>query len=521
MTRLDHTDMSSMSECQQTLFKIQESIYKLLEIFRKLIDDTVSIDKYNQMKAAFENDLRILEMKIENIKKSASQDKQREINLVVDKMQSLKAKLNDALQKLEAERTAHLETKIKLCVSEIDSGRIESAVGLFKELNDDGLLERIVKDAYHNNVDKSQNIIRFLRKLPNISQAGRGYKALFDEMQKNNHLNSPQIIELNYRLNEATAMKNYPKLDYAEKMVFKNLGDSLANPREQILNSWANRIQSDDFQQIIEFSKDHLDAVEMILDKLVKKAYASDQRHKENMLKFGRGLPSIGLLGIAYKSLFDELKSNHLLANSFTLKLAYRVKEAMEMPNYQNVKQYKKNIFENLKNSIPNGIRTVIWSGTLCLRNTAFNEYVYGESKNFVKDNRRKIMTWVPGDRVREGEWLIEPGNGDASFFRIKNIYYGEYLFASSQTYDDQRREVFTWTPGSSLIESDWVLEPQNDSASYFYIKNSHYKNEYLFASILKSSFFFGLMQNGDRRRVFTSREGGPMATGKWEITSC
>jgi hypothetical protein len=48
----------------------------------------------------------------------------------------------------------------------------------------------------------------------------------------------------------------------------------------------------------------------MILDKLVKKAYASDQRHKENMLKFGRGLPSIGLLGIAYKSLFDELKSN-------------------------------------------------------------------------------------------------------------------------------------------------------------------------------------------------------------------
>jgi hypothetical protein len=232
MTRLDHTDMSSMSECQQTLFKIQESIYKLLEIFRKLIDDTVSIDKYNQMKAAFENDLRILEMKIENIKKSASQDKQREINLVVDKMQSLKAKLNDALQKLEAERTAHLETKIKLCVSEIDSGRIESAVGLFKELNDDGLLERIVKDAYHNNVDKSQNIIRFLRKLPNISQAGRGYKALFDEMQKNNHLNSPQIIELNYRLNEATAMKNYPKLDYAEKMVFKNLGDSLANPRE-------------------------------------------------------------------------------------------------------------------------------------------------------------------------------------------------------------------------------------------------------------------------------------------------
>jgi hypothetical protein len=244
----------------------------------------------------------------------------------------------------------------------------------------------------------------------------------------------------------------------------------------------------------------------------VQKAYASNQNNKENVLKFSRALPSIGMLGIAYKSLFDQLKSNNHLANSFTLKLAHRVKEAMEWSNYQNVAQYKKSIFESLKSSFPKGVRTVIWSKTLCLRNIAFNEYLYGPN-SFVTDNRRKIMTWVPGNQVREGDWLIEPGNDDASFFRIKNIYHGEYLYASGHTYDSDRREVYTWTPGSSVREGDWVLEPEDDSASYFLIKNTHYSNEYLYAA--------GIKHDGDRRRVFTWRKGGPVINGRWEITAC
>lgn len=63
----------------------------------------------------------------------------------------------------------------------------------------------------------------------------------------------------------------------------------------------------------------------------------------------------------------------------------------------------------------------------------------------------------------------------------IKNVLYGEYLYAASSViaYDNKRRSIFTWRPGN--IESDcyWTIQLVGQS---YTIKNNYY-NEYLYAA--------------------------------------
>ncbi len=189
------------------------------------------------------------------------------------------------------------------------------------------------------------------------------------------------------------------------------------------------------------------------------------------------------------------------------LKLAYCIKEVMEKIN--NKEQISH--FEELKNKLPESIKNAVFSSKVCIKNLYQNEYLYAASSDFnYDDKRRRVFTWIPGDK-KDGElkWKIEP-YGDS--YSIMNVEFNEYLYAASDdlNYDKDRRRVFTWVPGGKDEQSLWRVEPYGDD---IYIMNVKSK-EYLYAADYAK-------YDDNRRRVFTWIPGEYIRQGTWKIENC
>ncbi len=91
----------------------------------------------------------------------------------------------------------HASTK-EFCISEIASGKIDNAVSLHKSLNDsdNSKLPEIIKAVYneYGKLDRLDNIVNFIRKLPWCSQLEIAYPALVDLLKSNNHFYNPKAL---------------------------------------------------------------------------------------------------------------------------------------------------------------------------------------------------------------------------------------------------------------------------------------------------------------------------------------
>lgn len=139
--------------------------------------------------------------------------------------------------------------------------------------------------------------------------------------------------------------------------------------------------------------------------------------------------------------------------------------------------------------------------------NLAHGEYLYAADFKPFDNDRRRVFTWRPGNRVKQGTWRLEPVS--PSEVRIFNTYQLEYLYAADyKPYNDDRRRVFTWRPGVPVAQGKWRIDDAGDQGKLIYNLN---QGEYLYAADYKPF-------DHDRRRVFTWRPGNPVRQGYWRI---
>ncbi|MFM2322779.1 MAG: hypothetical protein RLZZ225_932 [Pseudomonadota bacterium] len=254
------------------------------------------------------------------------------------------------------------------------------------------------------------------------------------------------------------------------------------------------------------------------IERIIRDVYSSSLSYFDKIDNFIRnGLPLITQSAVGYKTLMEEMKQNNQFFTPEMIRVGYRLKEYMGMTDYPNINQEYKNIYESLKSELPNGVKNLLWN-TVCIRNSEHNENLFADYDRSYDSERRYVFTWRPGNVVGDAYWKFIPEN-DAKSFVIKNIRYGEYLYAAgdSYAYDSQRRHIFTWKSGSAVTSGRWVVEPLNQWS--FKIKlspdNSIGKTEYLYATGDSHAY------DSERRRVFAWRPGNPVSNGYWYIDDC
>ncbi len=288
------------------------------------------------------------------------------------------------------------------------------------------------------------------------------------------------------------------KLRYSIKSVAKEkLKDGMLHDRYGSVNTLANEIYKSDGKLFDD-----------IIRAIINDVYGRMDTKKILSFVHNHGYIAQRILG--YVAVFDTMQRNNDLNNGEVLKLAYYVKEAMEMKGYLNVHQEERSNLEKLKSRLPESVRNAVFASQVCIKNTYQNEYLYAAVDCFNYDTeRRKAFTWVLGKNDKQGVWKIQP---DGDSFRIVNVEFNEHLYAASNyfNYDNDRRMVFTWIPGGQITQGVWKIEPNGDKCT---IRNVEH-NEYLYAADYAK-------YDDNRRRVFTWIPGGKVTQGVWKIEDC
>lgn len=289
------------------------------------------------------------------------------------------------------------------------------------------------------------------------------------------------------------------KLRYSIKSVAKEkLKDGMLHNRYSLVNELVNEIYKSDGKLFDDIIKGVINDVYGRVD-------------TKKILSCVRSHGNIAQLISGYVAVFDAMQRNNDLNNGAVFKLAYYIKETMEMENYRDVHQEKRSELERLKNKLPESVRNAVFSSKVCIKNIYQNEYLYAADSCFNYDNdRRMVFTWIQKNEKNDKfRWKIRP---DGDNFNIVNAEFNENLYASSNyfNYDNDRRMVFTWVPGGGVARDVWKIEPDGDNCS---IRNVELK-EYSYAAD------YGKYDK-DRRRVFTWIPGGKVTQGIWRIEDC
>lgn len=314
------TSSAVTTSCQQALHEIQDLAFKLSKDFEKLVssDNRISIDEYNKLKAACENDKKRLEQQIENVKRTVTQETQLKFNRIESQMQELNKQLVTALNKLEEERKRHKDTKILLCIHEIWTNRIISAVKHFDELNDESQINFIIRSAYDGNATHAMNILKFVRNLDTIDLQGKAYEVLYNEMQVNGDLGGLSIWVFQYRVNEVMKTHKYASSCRETKTRFEALKRLLEKAANSIVNTTttdkAAKIQLCIYEILagrISSAVKHFYELkdDSQIGFIIRAAYDRDSKNAENVLKFS--VRFYGATATAFEVVFDEMRVNN------------------------------------------------------------------------------------------------------------------------------------------------------------------------------------------------------------------
>ncbi|XP_046403461.1 uncharacterized protein LOC124169039 [Ischnura elegans] len=369
------------------------------------------------------------------------------------------------------------ENRIESCISDICSGKIERAMENFTSLNDDSVLPTIIRSVYSKcgYLGQVDNISKFIKKFPSCSLEDKAFTVLFDEMHKNDHLISPNVLIVAHAAEGCmggTFMKPYVTC---------------------VIDTWAYKVRVNmDKEYIIDFAGKHTDAFRANLPDLIDKAYGDKLSNVENVIFFVGNLPHIEDSSVGYSSLFNKMRSNGHVNSYQTLILATRVKECMEMPHYPNIGQYYKDKFNTLKCDLPNSVKSLIWSSrnNCTIYNVNFGEYLY-TADNFV------AYTWVEDYVFEKALWKLEMVEG-GKLFKIINTRFNRTLFSSQEKRDEERRNVNSGTCWD-CPDTNWRLEPLGD---IFFIWNPWRENYIYCASFRKDPyrrFVFGWIPDSYR----------------------
>lgn len=497
-------------DCSPIIMDAKAKFNDLVINYNKIISNTYSSSEQSELKKSFDSlieKIRQLFAKflLENKNRETEMESiEQEFNIIINEMKK-------NIKIIEDNPKDHSEANIiEMCesITEIIDKKMENILKELKKVNENDQYVAIVRKSYGGNIDNLKYLANFLTKMSHYDI--RAFEALYEEMDKNNDLMNPQLIHFYFNVKEIISSTNFKDMSAEDKNRFQILKKALEFSANQIIELLGNQIRCDALEKSEEKAFD-FSTFEHILHRIVRSAYQNNLHNFQNVLKFVKELSDDNLKLIGFTALFNEMKENDQLDTSEIIQLAYTLKETIGCTKSKDLKQK----FELLKELFPEGVNLIIWN-RVCLRNIKDkHEYLYPFWQVAdIKQDNKTLLSWLPNDgQFKEGYWEFKAVDG-GKYFNIENDYYKESICSSTLSlyHDNIGHRVFTRRDLNLIPNSfKWTIKEKKDSV--FTIRNLH-NNEFLYAS--RDTF------DHQRRYVFTWKNARlDDADIFWKIEAC
>ena len=313
-----------------------------------------------------------------------------------------------------------------------------------------------LSDAEKNNIDKKidnfDNIVEFVRKLPDIFLAAIAYPALYEVMKSNNHLSSPKMVILSSLVQECISMPNFIIVSQEGK----NKLLALRTCADTVISKWTDQIRGGNYEKIKLFSMRtglYRTSFKSHIPNIMKFAYSNRLSNTESILNFIPNLYNLDHRAVALSYLFEGMKINNQLDSYQYLMLAYQVKSDMDSPFYDTLKKDMKNMFENIKSSFKEGLRALLYNPCLIIESRRHPGYaLYGRDIGTIYTF--PLLNFGNTKNIR---WKVGPSD-HGRYFSFRNTENDLYLYS-----EEEEVNGVTWNKGSYDFRY-WQLYPIGES---------------------------------------------------------
>lgn len=357
------------SENCNKLEKIKTGMLKLKHDFKALLKQNISSVRYEELKASYENEIRLLSKRLEDEKATAKGEQMTIVGELQDQIQKLQDQVNETLKKLEEEHKALNEAYVGACVANIDRNEIDKAVAVFKNISDYREIKRIASSTYSTKPESYDRIILFVRNVADPEVVIIGYTCLFDELTKLNELRDMRILILANELRTKT------------DVIFKELKGRVMGITEKL-------IQKNDVQGFIDYantkgaSRD-IDFVKQVMPMIVEMVYnkptdilfGDDPRNVEFLMNL---LPKFSNLHHRLYIINDLITVMKEVGHTTKKSIFSIIHKAIEVRTASEKidDQYVKNLISEEENNLPEGVR-VFMSSNACIKNLQSGQFMF------------------------------------------------------------------------------------------------------------------------------------------------
>lgn len=331
----------------------------------------------------------------------------------------------------------------------------------------------IIRASYlsMNNTEHIYHLINFIKESSDDHVIITGFKTLYTSMDEDKMLDVKYYLPLLHEIVSFNHNKSIRYYDaYEGMMELKTISDKILLIIQMLVKYWTIKIIDGNTTDIIDFlnsKENYLSLIITWIPTFVLETYEENIQHFDKICDFIT-LCSTIMGNKVYGELFEQMMVNNDFYSTRAIKLAYLIEYnngKKTLFYYRNINgSFPKHVIDLVKcnNSItiPSTFRNSIitvdvnefmvftdlenkckdyskWKiiakdhyTKFLIKNTMTNNHLYSLGNNLYDKNRRNIYATSSIDKVDSAYWEITPKpNG---FFVIKNLFYGEYIYAAN-----------------------------------------------------------------------------------------
>lgn len=292
----------SGNECDEQMKRILVNCKDIIDLRR------------NGKTQELEDKLRLLQLNLDSVDRSASQKESNMRRLFEDVQKKLELELRQSqFERLLIEKNRE-ESVIKLTVLHLESGDVKSACKEFEGLkNRVSLAEKMVQSAYLNSKVKLQDLATFVCQINFYLTSLLAISALYTEMEKKKQLDEKETIILFYEL-QYTLVNDSKFATLPSGKKFLDLKMKLLPHKAAIMTSLVNDIKKGEFERpnkVVECAKSTWRCERLFVPDLMQLYLASANLNNFALLyHFVRQLTSINNTCEAYVAIWPQLRAN-------------------------------------------------------------------------------------------------------------------------------------------------------------------------------------------------------------------
>lgn len=272
-------------------------------------------------------------------------------------------------------------------------------------------------------------------------------------LKKLNELDVTCELDISEIVENFSILKKYCESEnnntYYEQQLYDSIGDDDQPPKQ-----WANYTNAELYELIPSVYEENFNYSYKVFD-IINTIYEPDQKL------------------ISLRVLMDELVKSDEIYSTATAIVAYQL--SLIVNTVSSSEGATKNL-QHLLKYIPSSLQTFPWNSSVQIISAVKSGLIYGSSSHY--DNlRREVYTSYNKNDIFL--WKFIP-DCNGTCFSIKSEELGEYLYADNNFFDVYSRKVFTWKVKHESLEfGRWIMEPIK-GAGHFRIRNVYW-NEYLY----------------------------------------